>query len=130
MTDAHVKVMVEILRILTIVTKEIKESRASESIFGSLSFLAYRSPETFVKRLVGRKDIEEALETLEKLMVEEARMTAAEALRAIHGVGDKVESEAHGIHDAVKTFGNRIEGIIQRVDDRVRGIGDMAISGA
>ena len=34
MTDALVKVMVEILHILAIVTKEIKQSRASESIFG------------------------------------------------------------------------------------------------
>jgi hypothetical protein len=32
MTNALVKVMVEILRILAIVTKEIKQSRASESI--------------------------------------------------------------------------------------------------
>jgi hypothetical protein len=32
MTDALVKVMVEILRILAIVTKEIRQSRASESI--------------------------------------------------------------------------------------------------
>jgi hypothetical protein len=99
-------------------------------LFGYLSSLAHRLPEMFVKKLVGRKDIEEALQTLEKVTVEEARMTAAEALKAIHGVGDKVENEAHGIHDAVKTFGNRIEGMIQRVDDRVRGLGDMAISGA
>jgi hypothetical protein len=34
MTDAIVKVMVEVLCILAIVTKEIKQSRASESISG------------------------------------------------------------------------------------------------
>jgi len=34
MTDAVVKVMVEVLRILAIVTKGIKQSRASESIPG------------------------------------------------------------------------------------------------
>lgn len=83
-----------------------------------------------MKKLIGRKDIEEALQTLEKVTMEEARMAAAEALKAIHGVGDKVENEAHGIHDAVKAIGNRIEGMIQRVDDRVRGIGDMVITGA
>jgi len=83
-----------------------------------------------VKKLVGRMDIEEALQALEKVTMEEARMSAAETLKAIHGVGDKVENEAHGIHDAVKVFGNSIEGMIQRVDDRVRGIGDMVITGA
>jgi len=129
MTNVLVKVMVEILRILAIVTKEIEQSRASESIFDYLSSSAHRLPEMFVKKLVGRRDIEEALQTLEKVTVEEARMAVAEALKAIHGVGDKVENEAHGIHDTVKAFGNRIEGMIQRVDDRVRGI-DMAISSA
>jgi hypothetical protein len=34
MTDAIVKVMVEVLRILAIATKEIKENRASKLIFG------------------------------------------------------------------------------------------------
>jgi hypothetical protein len=73
---------------------------------------------TFVKKLVGRKDIEDALLKLEKVTVEEARMAAAEGLKAIHGVGDKVD-------DAVKTIG----GMIQRVDDRVTGIGNMVITG-
>ena len=130
MTDALVKVMVEIFRILAIVTKEIKQSRASESIFGYLSSSVDLLTETFVKKLAGRRDIEEALRTLENVTMEEARMAGAEALKAIHDVGGKVENEAHGIHDAVKAFGNRIEGMIQRVDDRVRGIGDMVITGA
>jgi hypothetical protein len=76
-----------------------------------------------VKKLVGRQDIEEALQRLEKVTVEEARMAAAEALKAIHGVGDKVE-------DVVKAFGNRIEGMIQCVDNRVKGIGDVVITGS
>jgi hypothetical protein len=136
MTDVLVKVMVEILRILAIVTKEIKQSRASESIFGYLSSLAHCSPETFVKKLVGRKDIEEALQTLEKVTVEEARMAAAEALRAIHGVGDEV----HGIHDAVKAVEDGVRDVkgmirdvgdmLHGVDDRVKDIGGIAILGA
>jgi methyl-accepting chemotaxis protein len=106
--------------------------------------LAHRLPARILKRLVGRKDIEDALQTLEKVTVEEARMAAAEALKAIHGVsetveetrtmaaearkaihnvGDKVED---GIHDAVKA----VEGMIQGVDDRVKEIGEMVISGA
>ena len=93
-----------------------------------------------MKKLVGRKDIEEALQRLEKVTVEEARMAAAESLKAIHGVGDKVEDEAHGIHDAVKAVEDRVrdvEGMIQDVgdllqgvDDKVKGIGDMVIIGA
>ena len=37
MTDIIVKIMVEVLSILSIATKEIKESRASESIRGSMA---------------------------------------------------------------------------------------------
>src|SRR6267142_2891474 len=105
-----------------------------------MNSMAYCLSETFVKKLAGRKDIEEALQRLEKVTVEETRMAAAEALKAIHGVGDKVEDEAHGIHGAVKAVEDRVrdvEGLIQGVgdllqgvDDRVKGIGDMVIVGA
>jgi len=55
-------------------------------------------------------------------------MAAAEALKAIHGVGDEVQ----GIHDAVKAVEDRVkgvEGMIQGVGDTVKGIGDMVILG-
>ena len=101
---------------------------------------AYLLLEIFVKKLVGRKDIEEALQRLEKVTVEEARMAAAESLKAIHSIGDKVEDEANGIHDAVKAVEDRVRGVegmiqdvgdlLQGVDDRVKGIGDMVIIGA
>lgn len=93
-----------------------------------------------MKKLAGRTDVEDALQRLEKVTVEEARMAAAEALKAIHGVGNKVGDGVLGIHDAVKAVENRVrdvEGMIQGVgsmlqgvDERVKGIGDMAIIGA
>ena len=132
MTDAVVKVMVEVLRILAIVTKEIKQSRTSESVPATDPLppeSAYRFLETFVKKLAGRTDIEDALQRLETVTAEEARMAGAEALKAIHGVGDGVQ----GIHDAVKAVEDRVRGVeekIQGVDDRVKGIGDMVVLGA
>jgi hypothetical protein len=93
-----------------------------------------------VKRLAGRIDAEDALQRLEKVTVEEARMAAAEALKATHGVGNKVGDGVRGIHDAGKAVENKVrdvEGMIQGVgnmlqgvDGRVKGIGDMAIIGA
>ena len=53
-------------------------------------------------------------------------MTGAEALKAIHSVGQ-------GIHDAVKVVEDRmrdVKGMIQDVDDRVKGIADMVVIGA
>jgi hypothetical protein len=89
--------------------------------------------------LMGRKDIEDALQRLDNVMIEEARMAGAETLKAIHGVGKNVGNEVHGIHGAVRAVEDRVrdvEGMIQGVgdmlqdvDNRVKGIGEFAIIG-
>ena len=73
-----------------------------------------------MKKLVGRTDIEDALQRLEIVTVDETRMAAAEALKAIHDVGNGVR----GIHDAVKVVEDCVRDtkeIIQAVDDRMKG---------
>jgi hypothetical protein len=82
--------------------------------------LADRFLETFLKRLVGRTDIEDALQRLDKLTQEEARMATAEGLKATHGidnkvddVGDKVkgvDKKIQGVHVGVKDVGDQIAG--------------------
>ena len=63
---------------------------------------------------MGRTDIEDALQRLEKVTMEEVKMTAAEALKAIHGVGSQVGDKVDGVHDTLKA-----------VEDRMRGVEDM-----
>jgi peptidoglycan hydrolase CwlO-like protein len=114
MTDIIVKIMVEVLSILGIVTKEVKQGRTSTS------FLVYLSPNTnlraerFFKKLVGMKDVEAALQRLDKLTQEEARMAAAEVLEIARGIDDKVE----GVDERVKNVDMKVESI----DDKVRGV--------
>jgi uncharacterized membrane protein YdfJ with MMPL/SSD domain len=91
----------------------------------------------FVSKVVGRKDIEDALQRLEKVVVDEARMATAQTLKAIHDVGYKVGDEAQGIHDAVhdtvqavKDGVKDVEAMIKGIDDRVKRIGDMVTIGA
>jgi hypothetical protein len=92
MADIIVKVMIEVLVILAIATKEINQNGASELIPGEgPSPLAYPFSETFLNKLVGKTDIEDALQRLEKLTQEEGRMATAEGLRATHGIDNKVE---------------------------------------
>ncbi|KAH8986706.1 hypothetical protein EDB92DRAFT_2105213 [Lactarius akahatsu] len=74
MTDMIVKIMVEVLNIFAIATKEMKQGRAKK----------------FFKKLMGKKDIEDALARLDRLTQEEARMAAAQILRLTHSVNDKV----------------------------------------
>ena len=130
MTEVIVKVMAEVLCILAITTREIKESRTSEFRSGDgLTPSVYFSSESLLKKLVGRQDIEDALQRLDKVTTEEARMVAAEALATLHGVSDKVigvNRKVHGVHKTLKA----VEDMLQGVDGRVKDIGDKIINGA
>jgi hypothetical protein len=44
----------------------------------------------YIKRLIGRTDVEDALKKLDKLTVEVARMAIAQNLKATHNVNERV----------------------------------------
>ncbi|KAH9053698.1 hypothetical protein EDB87DRAFT_202630 [Lactarius vividus] len=117
MTDVIVKIMVEVLSIFAIATKEIKQGFAKK----------------FLKKLVGRRDIEDALQKLDRLTQEEARMATAEVLRVTHGVDDKVKGvgfQVEGVNKGVQDVDGKgvdervqsVDGRVQGVDERVRGV--------
>ncbi|KAH9024217.1 hypothetical protein EDB85DRAFT_1829089, partial [Lactarius pseudohatsudake] len=83
MTDIIGNIMTEVLNIFAIATKEMKQGRAKK----------------FLRKLVGRKDIEEALRKLDRLTQEEARMAAAQILNLTHGVDNKVTSIRNELKD-------------------------------
>ena len=72
--------------------------------------------EKYGKRLIGRTDMEDALQRLDKLTQEEARMAVAENLKATHAVDERVR----GVANTVATIDNRVAA----VGDRVAGIND------
>ncbi|KAF8267451.1 hypothetical protein EI94DRAFT_1328392 [Lactarius quietus] len=82
MTDIMVKIMVEVLNVFAIATKEIRQGRTKK----------------YLKKLLGKASIEDALKRLDKLTQEEARMATAQLLTLTHGVDDKVKD----IGDAVR----------------------------
>jgi hypothetical protein len=61
MTDIIIKIMVEVLTILAIATKEVKRGRLKK----------------YIKKLAGKRDIQDSLDRLDKLTQEEARMASA-----------------------------------------------------
>ena len=67
--------------------------------------------EKFVKKLVGRKDIEDALKRLDRLMQEEALMAAAQILKLTHIVDKKVTG-----------VGNKLEDVDDKLDVVVKGM--------
>jgi len=100
MTGIIIKIMVEVLTILGIVTKEMKQRRLSESIIVHQSFLTYISPEKFLKKILGKNDIEDALKRLDTLTQEEARMATAEILKVTRCVSNQVTVLVDGAQDS------------------------------
>ena len=79
-----------------------------------------------MKKLIGRTEIEDALKRLDKLTQEEARMAAAQNLKATHAVDERVK----GIADTVVAIDNRVASVDDRVagvDDRVASVNDRAV---
>ena len=126
MMDITIRIVVEVLSILGIATKEIKQGRISKYLLYNTPSLTKRPSEKYAKKLIGRSDIEDALKRLDKLTHEEAWMGIAQNLKATHTVGESVR----GIEDKVGAVDNRIIGVEDRVasvDDRVRVVDDRVV---
>src|SRR5258707_3276172 len=70
--------------------------------------------EKFLKKLMGKNDIEDALKRLDRLTQEEARMASAQLLK----ITNVIDSEVREIADNVLVVDDRVAG----VDDRVAGV--------
>jgi hypothetical protein len=114
MMDTIVWIMVEVLSILGIATKEMKQGRMKKN----------------GKKLVGRTDMEDALKRLDKLTQEEARMAAAQNLKATHIVDERVRGVANtvlAIDNRVADVDNRVARATDAIDERVRGVGEQVL---
>ncbi|KAI0275717.1 hypothetical protein BGY98DRAFT_1113586 [Russula aff. rugulosa BPL654] len=101
MTDTIVKIMTEVLDILAIATNEVKQRR----------------PKKYLRKLIGRNDIEGALKRLDKLTQEEARMATAEVLKVTHSIDDNVKGlieEGRDATELIQQTANETKEIIQR----------------
>jgi hypothetical protein len=83
-------VMAHLLVIITLSTKLMTSGRMSELINFACPFRADFGIEKIVKRLVGKKDVEDALEKLDVLTKEEISMTVARNLQVTHDVDENV----------------------------------------
>lgn len=72
---------------------------------------------------MGNTDVEDALQRLDRLTQEEARMASAELLRISHNVEGRVicvDEGVQGVDRRVKDVGDKVEG----VDDKVQDVSD------
>jgi hypothetical protein len=89
----------------------------------AMSRLTEKCLEKYLKKLIGRTDIEDALKRLEKLTNEEVRMATAQVLKVTHTVDDRVRV----VDNKVLDVDNKVAGVddrVARVDERVVGVDD------
>jgi hypothetical protein len=102
MTDIIIKIMVELLSVLALATKQISQGRFGECSVAYIFPVAHYTTVKFAKKLLGDKEIEAILQRLGRLTQDEARMTVAQTLGVVYGlVGNmKIVMEGgRGFHD-------------------------------
>jgi hypothetical protein len=117
MMEMIIQIMVEVLSILGIAMKEIKQSRMSEQFTSTMSPLTERRSEKYGKKLIGRTDLEDALKRLDNLTQEEVRMAAVEILRATHIIDERVR----GVSKQVLAVDDRVASVDDKVAEVING---------
>jgi hypothetical protein len=80
MSDIVVKIMIEVLAVLALATKQIKQGRLKK----------------FARKLLGENDVEAILQRLDRLTQEEAQMTVANTLEVVHGLFNNLKEVMDG----------------------------------
>jgi methyl-accepting chemotaxis protein len=115
MLDKIAAIMAEVLNILAIATKEIKQGRLKKYV------------KKLMKKLIGNNDIEDALKRLDRLTQEEARMASAQLIETADKIANNVLDVDHrvaGVDDRVAGVGDQVAG----VDGRVAGVDERVTS--
>jgi hypothetical protein len=83
--------------------------------------------EKYLRKLIGKNDIEDALKKLDRLTQEEARMASAQVLEITNTINNGVRE----IADNMLLVDNRVACVDDRVkdvDDRVRAVDDKLVT--
>ncbi|KAI0295319.1 hypothetical protein B0F90DRAFT_1670156 [Multifurca ochricompacta] len=76
MSDIIVKIIVQVLSVLSLATKQIKQGRFKK----------------FAKKLLGESEIEAVLQRLDRLTREEAQLTVVQTLQVVHGLMNNMKT--------------------------------------
>jgi hypothetical protein len=86
MTEVIVKIMLELLSVLALASKQIKQGRFSERAITFILSMTQYAIENSTKKLLAESEIETTLQRLDRLTQDEARMTVAQTLGVVHGL--------------------------------------------
>ena len=97
MTEVIVKIMVELLSVLAVASKQIEQERFSKCAVAYL-YTVHDSIylREIYKKLLGESEIEVILQRLDRLIQEEARIIAAQTLGVVHSLVGNVKTVLEG----------------------------------
>ncbi len=98
MTDVIIKIMVELLSVLALASKQVKQGRLSQCASTCTLPVAQCSTVKFAKKIRGESEIEAVLQRLDRLTREEAQMTVAQTLGVVHGLVGNMKVVMEGAH--------------------------------
>ncbi len=92
MTEIVVKIIVELLSVLSLATKQIRQGRFSKSIIMYKLSVAQFAIEKFAKKLFGESEVEAALQRLDRLIRDEIVTTLSVVLGHVYATRKVTES--------------------------------------
>jgi hypothetical protein len=119
MIDLLGKIMSQVLSILAVSTKELQARRISEPISFSILHLPDYEIERFLDRLMGRTEVEDALQRLDVLTGDELRMVVANILEVAHRVDRNVAVATEVTRDVGNRM-TRVEAITRTANRNMR----------
>ncbi|KAI9436422.1 hypothetical protein H4582DRAFT_2058681 [Lactarius indigo] len=93
MTEKMVQITVEVLDIIATATKELEQSRTKK----------------FLKKMVGRTDLEDGLKKLDKLTNDQVMMATVQLLKITHNI----DKGLTGVNDGVKAVDDKVQTIAE-----------------
>jgi len=128
MTELLGKIMAHVITILALSTRAMKERRKRGSTDLIYCLFAHYGKDTILKRLVGRTDIEDALQRLDTLTNEEGQMTTARNLEVTHHVDGNVATIKEVIQDVdgnvkvMKELASEVDGNVKAIKELTRDV--------
>ena len=129
MTNIITEIMAEVLKIFGIATKELRRGSASEFLIKCVWNSTQLCAEKFFRKLAGMAELEDALNKLDRLTQEEARMAHAEVLRITHSIRNEVkivDGKVDRVEDKVEEVGGKVGSQVQSVDEKIQVVIDGA----
>lgn len=96
MISVIVKIMAELLSVLAIATKQIRQGRFSKHTATSTLSKIHCAIEKFTRKLLGECEVEAVLMRLDRLTQDEACMTIAQTLGVVYGLVGNVKVVMEG----------------------------------